>query len=73
VDVQPVSMDSYRSDHEPPKTLDERMVKECDAFLIIVGHLYGSAPTGEQKSFTELEYEAAQESGKPVASRRRIV
>jgi len=66
LDIQPVSMDWYTADAKPPKQLDEAKVNECDAFVIIVGHLYGSSPKGGKKSFTELEYEAAIASGKPV-------
>jgi tetratricopeptide (TPR) repeat protein len=62
----PVSMDWYTSDGKTPKKLDEAKVKGCEALLIIVGHLYGSCPEGEEKSFTELEYEAAVASGKPI-------
>jgi tetratricopeptide (TPR) repeat protein len=66
LDMQPVSMDSYVSDQRPPMQLDDDKVKECDAFVIIVGHLYGSCPKGEEKSFTELEYEVAVASGMDV-------
>ena len=66
LDIQPVGMDFYASHPDPPKQLDHDKVKESDAFVIIVGHLYGESPSGKQKSFTELEYEAAIGSEKPV-------
>ena len=66
LDMQPVSMDWYTADGKPPRQLDQEKVDSCDAFVIMVGHLYGSCPDGEQKSFTELEYEAALASGKDV-------
>lgn len=59
LDIQPVSMDWYTSDPRSPQRLDDIRVKECDASVIIVGHLYGSCPPGEEKSFTELQYKAA--------------
>jgi hypothetical protein len=34
-------------------------VAECDLFVGIVGHLYGSCPPGTEQSYTEREYEAA--------------
>ena len=40
-------------------------VDECDLFVGIVGHLYGSCPTGSNQSYTEREYESAVEAGKP--------
>jgi tetratricopeptide (TPR) repeat protein len=66
LDIQPVSMDSYASDPKSPQQLDDAKVKSCDAFVIIVGHLYGSCPPDKEKSFTELEYEVALNSHKPV-------
>ena len=40
-------------------------VAECDVFLGLVGHLYGSSPPGREVSFTEREHEAAVEAGVP--------
>jgi len=34
-------------------------VHECDLFVGIMGHLYGSCPDGFDQSYTEREYEAA--------------
>ena len=64
--ILPVSMDWYTADGRPPRELDHDKVSGCDAFVIIVGHLYGSCPDGEEKSFTELESEAAVGSDKAV-------
>ena len=66
LNIQPVSMDWYTADGRPPKKLDYDKVDSCDGFVIIVGHLYGSCPPNEEKSFTELEYEAALASGKLI-------
>jgi len=41
-------------------------VDDCDAFVIIVGHWYGSSPKRARRSFTEVEYDAAVASDKPV-------
>jgi formylglycine-generating enzyme required for sulfatase activity len=40
-------------------------VAECDVFVGLIGHLYGSSPTGLKISYTESEYEAAVEKGLP--------
>jgi len=32
---------------------------ECDVFVGLIGHCYGSTPQGEARSYTESEYEAA--------------
>jgi formylglycine-generating enzyme required for sulfatase activity len=34
-------------------------IEECDIFVGIVGHLYGSSPPGRTQSYTEREYDAA--------------
>jgi hypothetical protein len=43
------------------RTVDvcKKLVQDCDLFLGIVGHLYGSCPEGSITSYTEHEYEAA--------------
>jgi len=41
-------------------------VEECDLFVGILGHLYGSCPEGSDQSYTEREYEVAFEAGKPM-------
>jgi formylglycine-generating enzyme required for sulfatase activity len=41
-------------------------VAECDVFVGLLGHLYGSSPPGSKTSFTEREYEAAEERGLPL-------
>jgi len=40
-------------------------VAECDIFVGLIGHLYGSSPPGSKTSFTEREYEAAVEANIP--------
>lgn len=40
-------------------------VSECDVFVGILGHFYGSCPNGSQLSFTEREYDKAVETAKP--------
>jgi tetratricopeptide (TPR) repeat protein/energy-coupling factor transporter ATP-binding protein EcfA2 len=37
----------------------QEKVAECDVFVGIVGHCYGSSPEGSEKSYTEQEYGAA--------------
>ncbi len=40
-------------------------VAECDLFVGIVGHLYGSCPKGSETSYTEREYNTATDASKP--------
>jgi formylglycine-generating enzyme required for sulfatase activity/energy-coupling factor transporter ATP-binding protein EcfA2 len=41
-------------------------VAECDVFVGLIGHLYGSSPPGSKTSYTEREYEAAEKKGLPL-------
>ena len=43
----------------------QEKVAECDVFVGIVGHCYGSSPEGSEKSYTEQEYDAAIATDKP--------
>jgi tetratricopeptide (TPR) repeat protein len=40
-------------------------VTECDVFVGILGHCYGSCPAGKEQSYTEREYDAAVAAKKP--------
>jgi tetratricopeptide (TPR) repeat protein len=66
LDNQYVCMDCYTASGRPPAEFDDSEVKKCEAFVLIVAHYYGSCPPGKDKSFTELEYEAAVASDKPI-------
>ena len=41
-------------------------VERCDLFIGIIGHRFGSSPKGSKESYTQREYRAACDSGKPV-------
>jgi len=43
----------------------QEKVAECDVFVGIVGHCYGSSSKGSDKSYTEQEYDAAIATDKP--------
>jgi hypothetical protein len=40
-------------------------VAECNLFVGILGHLYGTCPPGSEQSYTEREYNAAVAAGIP--------
>src|SRR5689334_8307483 len=42
-----------------------RRVRDCDIFVGILGHCYGTVDSESVKSFTELEFEAAASLNKP--------
>jgi len=60
-----VRMERFTADDRPSVEVCRRRAAECDLFLCIVAHRYGWEPEGQEKSVTWLEYEAAQEAGRP--------
>jgi hypothetical protein len=60
-----VRMEDFGARDSAPIKVCIKKVQECDVLVGIVGHLYGSCPKGSDKSYTELEYEAAFSTNKP--------
>ena len=60
-----VGMETFGSRDVSAEEFDEEVVRECDVFIGIIGHVYGSTPKGSSRSFTELEYDAAVKYDKP--------
>jgi tetratricopeptide (TPR) repeat protein len=57
---QPVFMEDWNPERAVPLDVCLNRIAECDAFVLLLTHRYGSRPPGESKSYTELEYEAAE-------------
>ena len=59
-----VAMEHYVAEGRPPieKCLED--VAACDIYVGIVAFRYGSVPPGYDRSFTELEFDRAVETGK---------
>src|ERR1700730_14505604 len=49
-----------------PAEFCKKEVAKCDLFVGLVGLRYGSCPPGSDKSFSELEYDAAIALNKPT-------
>jgi hypothetical protein len=60
-----VRMEDFGARNDKPNEFCRAKVEECDLFIGIVGHLYGSCPEGCDQSYTEREYEAAVGAGIP--------
>lgn len=60
-----VRMEDFGPRDYKTKELCVGKVKECDCFVGLLGLLYGSSPEGEDRSYTEIEYDTAVECGKP--------
>lgn len=61
----PVGMETYGASEQRPieKCLED--VRGCQGYVGIIGLRYGSTPKGEDRSFTQLEYEEAGKHGIP--------
>ncbi len=60
-----VRMEDFGAIDSVPVDFCRATVRECDIFVGIVGLLYGSTPPDDDRSFTEIEYEAAVASNRP--------
>jgi Domain of unknown function (DUF4062) len=54
-----IRMEDFRGPAVPAQDFDAQKVADCDLFVMILGHLHGNCPDGNEKSYTELEYETA--------------
>jgi hypothetical protein len=67
LDCMPAGMELFPASNEDQWTLIKRVIDACDYYLLIVGGRYGST-TGEGKSYTQMEFEYALATDKPIIS-----
>lgn len=67
---QHVMMEYFGSRPEEPKIAALNEVKECDIFLGVYAHRYGTVPKGDTKSVTEQEFDLAKTRGIPIFAYR---
>jgi formylglycine-generating enzyme required for sulfatase activity/energy-coupling factor transporter ATP-binding protein EcfA2 len=65
-DFKVVRMEDFGARDWAADEFCRRKVGECDVYLGLIGHFYGSIPEGRERSFTEREYDAAVETGKSL-------
>lgn len=54
-----VRMEDFGARTRQIHAFDAEAVRECDLFVGILGHCYGTIPRGHKKSYTEQEYDTA--------------
>lgn len=65
LDCIPAGMELFPAADDDQWTLIKRVIDDCDYYIVVVAGRYGSiGPDG--KSYTQMEYEYAVDSGKPV-------
>lgn len=62
----PCGMEYFPAGNEEAWHCIQRLIRQCDYYIVIIAGKYGSSPKGQKKSYTQLEYELAIESGVPV-------
>ena len=56
-------MEEWTASTGEPKTFSQDRIKDCHLFILLVAYRRGHVPRGEERSITQLEYEAARSSG----------
>ncbi len=64
-DLRVVRMEDFGARAAMTDAFCREKVAECDLFIGIVGHYFGSSPANSTKSYTQQEYDAAVETNKP--------
>jgi len=66
IGVEAVHQKYFGLDYRKLPMLLKDKVKICDAVICLVGFVFGAAPPGSSRSYTQMEYDFAQEFGKPT-------
>ena len=67
LDCMPAGMELFPASNDDQWTLIKRVIDTCDYYLLIIGGRYGSV-NEKGISYTQMEFEYAQEIGKPIIS-----
>lgn len=59
----PVALERFSASNESDLQVIERAIRECQVYVLILGHRYGELIPDKQISYTELEYQIAEEHG----------
>ena len=65
LDCIPAGMELFPAANDDQWSLIKRVIDDCDYYILIIGGRYGST-NDEGKSYTQMEYEYAVSTGKPV-------
>lgn len=65
LDCIPAGMELFPAANDDQWTLIQKVIDDCDYYIVIIGGRYGSVRT-DGISYTEMEYRYASEIGKPI-------
>ena len=58
----PIALENFSASNESDLEIIERVMGQCQIYILILGHRYGSIPPGNEISYTELEYQLAKKN-----------
>ncbi len=69
--ILPVEQTTFPPDFRSVEEMLERIIRDCDAVVCLVGFVYGAEPSerpaGQQRrSYTQMEFDIARRLGKPI-------
>jgi len=59
----PIALERFSASNESDLEVITHAIKECQIYLLILGHRYGDIVPGRDISFTELEFQIAKDNG----------
>lgn len=62
----PAGMELFPAGNDEKWRLIQRVINECDYYVLVVGGKYGSLDPATELSYTEMEFDYAESIGKPV-------
>ena len=59
----PIALENFFAANESDLNVIKKAISDSQIYILILGHRYGELIPGEEISFTELEYNLAEENG----------
>lgn len=62
----PVALDTFGPENAADRKVIKRETERSHIYILILGSRYGQIPAGETRSYTEIEFQHAEEAHKPI-------
>lgn len=62
----PAGMELFPAGNDEKWRLIQRVINECDYYVLVIGGKYGSLDPATELSYTEMEFDYAESIGKPI-------
>ncbi|OBZ10743.1 hypothetical protein A8L34_19435 [Bacillus sp. FJAT-27264] len=64
----PIGMENFTASNRTQWQYIQDVLKDCDYYVLIIGHRYGSIDSNTGKSYTEMEFDYAKQLNIPILS-----